>query len=204
MLARYEKPRYSSLRKSYCWRKTDFRLSAGPCNADGLLVWNSVHESERFDDDVSRTRKRWHCRFSFWCSDTTPCFAVTWAFESSKNCNKKKTRTCLIIATFAVLLLSSTCSTIAEDWKTSESLSCDESCQTKKSVGHDKQQNTWILKTKGFFRSFMHFRAGFPSRVRRVCTYLHGEKVGYIFITNQRIQNEEMAGITQTLHALQS
>jgi hypothetical protein len=77
-------------------------------------------------------------------------------------------------------LLSSICSTIAEDWKTSESLSCDESCQTKKSVEHDKQQNTWILKTRGFFRSFMHFRAGFPSRVRRVCTYLHGRKVGYI------------------------
>ncbi len=94
------------------------------------------------------------------------------AFE---NIEGQEILTCLTRATFAVPLLSSMWSTIAEDWKTSESLSCKRSfdiCKKQKSLAQARQ-STWILKTKGFFRSFKHFKAGLSSRVRRVCTYLH-------------------------------
>jgi hypothetical protein len=59
-------------------------------------------------------------------------------------------------------LLSSICSTIAEDWKTSESLSCDESCQTKKK--RRTRQTTKHLNSEDqrLFPKFYAFQGRLP------------------------------------------
>jgi hypothetical protein len=190
--------------KCHCCWELDFRLCAHPCKTNTWCYWAwfNEHHLERFET-VKRTWKGCNCGLSFWCAYTSPEIASK-SDELIKESHTKEILkwTCLMSAAFAVWLSSSKCITITEDWKTSESLSWERVSHTNSEDHRNTtSENTWILKTNGFFRSFKHFKAGLSSRVRRVCTKLQKR---VLMATNAKGPREGKECPTQMLHALQS